>query len=645
MADDCDEGDSSRTAARHPDNVAFALLGAASRDKADAFLARQSQLSELQMENLRLENRKLHAEHAFELSHIRFRRFSDYAKFSLEAAGFLVVLLVVGGLITMVWSATQDHDLVVDAFSVPPDIALRGMTGAVLAGRVLDSFGDMERVTIATTQAANSYRTGGAQELRVEIPETGISIGELNRFMREWLGHETHVSGDLVHGAKGLSLTLRYGASPGSPATGNDIDELIQKAAEHLFAASAPLRYGEYLMQHDRNAEALAAITPLTLIGSDKERALAYADWAQLLLMEGDYRGGLDKSREAFRLDPQNPTALGWLQAAEGHLGHEEASRVEALADIPLWNGPDSGQFDPALVKGGPHAFAAYADELNGDFPSAVNEYVQAANAEPGWDNSNYRAIDLAESHDIFRARMLLDTIPAKTQDGKDNLSNVLVRYYIARERRDWKGALAAGQAEAAIDLIDGRRGTSRLYSLTAPRLAYAEAMDGQLSAARAVISKTSPDCDDCMRVRARVAALSSDFAGMARLLASVANRSPHIPFAETDWGEMLMYKGDYGGAIAKFEIAHQTGPHFADPLEMWGEALMQENRSDLALAKFEEANKYAPNWGRLHFEWGRALFYAGKRDEAQKQFATAASLDLSPADRSSLTRWLASHG
>ena len=100
-----------------------------------------------------------------------------------------------------------------------------------------------------------------------------------------------------------------------------------------------------------------------------------------------------------------------------------------------------------------------------------------------------------------------------------------------------------------------------------------------------------------------------------------------------------------YDAAIAKFKAANQKGPHFADPLEMWGEALMLKNRSDLALAKFEEANKYAPNWGRLHLKWGEALFYAGKQDEAKKQFAAAATLDLSAADKVQLATMSARHG
>jgi hypothetical protein len=31
----------------------------------------------------------------------------------------------------------------------------------------------------------------------------------------------------------------------------------------------------------------------------------------------------------------------------------------------------------------------------------------------------------------------------------------------------------------------------------------------------------------------------------------------------------MLLTKGDYDGAIAKFASANQKGAHFADPLEM----------------------------------------------------------------------------
>ena len=84
---------------------------------------------------------------------------------------------------------------------------------------------------------------------------------------------------------------------------------------------------------------------------------------------------------------------------------------------------------------------------------------------------------------------------------------------------------------------------------------------------------------------------------------------------------------------------ANQNGPHFADPLEGWGEALMAKKQSHLALAKFAEADRYATNWGRLHLKWGEALAYAGKGDEAKAQFARAAQLDLTQAEKAELAR------
>ena len=69
-------------------------LAAASRGKADVYLEEQTKLARLQKQNLIEQN-------AFELSHLRFRRFSDYARFLLQMGGLAVALLIVGGLAAM----------------------------------------------------------------------------------------------------------------------------------------------------------------------------------------------------------------------------------------------------------------------------------------------------------------------------------------------------------------------------------------------------------------------------------------------------------------------------------------------------------------------------------------------------------------
>jgi tetratricopeptide (TPR) repeat protein len=170
-------------------------------------------------------------------------------------------------------------------------------------------------------------------------------------------------------------------------------------------------------------------------------------------------------------------------------------------------------------------------------------------------------------------------------------------------------------------------------------------AKTGDTGAAWTQVGKTPLDCYLCLRMRGEIAAAQKNWNGAAYWFARAVKLAPSIPFAYTEWGAMLMAKGDLDGAIAKFESAHQKGPRFADPLELWGEALVAKNRSDLALAKFEEANRYAPNWGRLHLKWGEALWWPGKRDEARKQLAMAASLDLTPSEKSELSHMKAPHG
>jgi tetratricopeptide (TPR) repeat protein len=182
-------------------------------------------------------------------------------------------------------------------------------------------------------------------------------------------------------------------------------------------------------------------------------------------------------------------------------------------------------------------------------------------------------------------------------------------------------------------------------FARETPWIAYAEARLGNDGRAEAAISGTPADCYACLLVRARIREAEGKQSRAQWWFARAVAWQPSIPFAESEWGAMLLAKGDYAGAVAKFARANQKGPHFADPLEMWGEALMQKNRSDLALAKFEEANKYAPDWGRLHLEWGSALFYAGRKGEAKEQFAAAKTLDLSAADKIRLARWKMVHG
>ena len=644
MAEEFEE--SSHGAARpfeaaDPGARSMALSGA-SREEADAFLKRQAKFIDDQAEMLRLQKAMLEEERILNISHLHFRRLGDLTKLAFEIAVGLVILLIVCGLGTMVWSATQDRDLVVEAFSVPPDVAQSGLTGPVLAGRVLDKLGTMEANTFSLAQGTGSNRSDAGEQVRVEIPETGISIGELDRYLRQWLGHETHVSGDLVHTPKGLALTVRYGNAPGTTAEGNagDLDGLVEKAAEHIYAAARPLRFAEYLGRN-RRAEAEAIIIPLAASGSAEQRALAYVSWSDFSFEDGDLYNGLEKADLATRIDPSNAAAWYALSSSAFNLGHEEQSVKAGETVIRMLREGRAANLNPDLAAALPILLVGDTDQTLGDFPGMIAA-CQRPDAPLRFSDCDSESIAQIEAanHDLAAARRSAAVISPKSSNGYDmSWEGPLAQLFLAAAAEDWPNAVLWGKkADAALKM---QRVGIRYQEVTVlwPLLAYAMARNGHVAGAEALIAKTALDCDECVRKRGRIAAVQHDWAKAAYWFAMVSARSPSIPFADTDWGQMLLWKGDANGAIAKFQSANRKSPHFADPLEMWGEALMLKNRSDLALAKFEGADKYAPNWGRLHLKWGEALTYAGKRDEARTQFAIAGRLDLSAADKRALTR------
>ena len=194
-----------------PAAMAIALSGA-SRAKADAFLDKQNSLADLQIENLR----KLDD---YETSHLRWRRFNDQMKGAMQIMLVAIGALIVVAIAAAVWSAANDRGLVVEGFTVPPDLAAQGETGAVVATHVMDRISAMESQT-SSFRARSSYQNNWGNDIKVQIPETGISVTEAYRFLVGWLGDQTHISGEVARTAKGYAVTARVGSTGSATVRG-----------------------------------------------------------------------------------------------------------------------------------------------------------------------------------------------------------------------------------------------------------------------------------------------------------------------------------------------------------------------------------------------------------------------------------------
>ena len=629
MSEEAAATDSASAGARGIDPAAAALaLAGASRERADSFLARQEALTVVQLHHLHEEIKHLHL-------NIWEKRLGVW----LRAATFCVGIAAAGGVGLMVWEAAHSSGLIIEPFTVPPDLAAKGLGGEAVAGQILDKLTQMQDVTISS-RPPQTYARYWGENAKVEIPETGISIGDFQNFLRGWLGHDTRISGDIWHTPTGLAVAVRTNGTGGEPATGSesDFDDLMHKAAEQVYGATQPYRYANYL---DRNyyrpgvplriAEAEAIYNRLIYDPDPEERGWAWNGLGTLAYsIHGNDHEAARLYYKALSARPDLPIAYSALVSTEERLGHDEAALAAAQN----------------YVRVEPPANASPLPPLVGDFAAQAAGCKRAAEAPVAFRQVNNRdqsrecvARALAWQHDGGAVREWLRNMPAETAAAAGRRPTVILRVNAALE--NWKAVAASEPAAEAAYVKDlpGWDHRTQIGNLMRPLLALARAHLGDLPGARALIGVTAADCYDCLRFRGTIASLAGEDGRADYWFARATGAAPSIPFAFHDWGRSLLARGKPDDAIAQFKIANQKGPHFADPLEGWGEALMARNQSHLALAKFAEAGKYAPNWGRLHLKWGEALAYAGKKDEAAKQFAQAATLDLTPSEKTELVK------
>jgi tetratricopeptide (TPR) repeat protein len=645
--------------------VSLSLAGA-SRGEADAFLREQRHHMREQLKEISL------------------RLWELRLGVLLRIATAFIGIVVAAGLAFMIWNAAHADGLIVESFKVPPDLAEKGLSGDVVASQFLDRLSALQAQSVNAVLAPTSITNNWSDDLKVEIPETGVSLGEFNRYLRRWLGHETHISGELVRPEGGnIEITARVNSEAGKSFSGSEADfhALLAKAAEAIYADTQPIRYAGILAQQGRLSEEESLLRAATRTGSASERAWAYTLLSSVLLARNQTAEAIRAGRAGVALNPG--FGFGWyrtavalqragvlqaaLDAAKKSL-NLTATGMDKVVPVAMAQGQAAGN---AVIASALGEFGQQIAQVAATFPMidfAADPATQTHEAETATGGNvqtpiayqSALAIVRIGQHDLRAARRVLadepsymaalKADPVAAGRGQIFLDRSAEPYRnaelaLAMETGSWAGArqiVTAMEAEVAKRAASQLGNGFNLQALLWPDLALAEAQMGDFTAAHAEIDKTPGDCDLCLRTRAKIDTLQKNFAGADFWFARLEATEPSIPFADQDWGRLLLRRGDAAKAIEKFKLSNAKGPHFADPLEGWGEALMAQSQSHLALAKFAEAEKYAPNWGRLHLKWGEALAYAGHAAEAKAQFSRAAQLDLTPSEKAELARMTA---
>ncbi len=564
--------------------------------KTEAFLDKQARLLDVQTQHLE-------DEHALRLAHLAHQshlligqRLGQAIRLAFQIVIALVVIVIGIGIAVMLHDAFTSHSVVIDAFNAPAGLASRGVTGTVVASEVLNELTRLQSATRGNdiAQRKRNLSNGWSNDVKVDMPETGISLGEISRLLTARFGHDLHIGGDLVESASG-GLALSVGGDGLSPKTftggADDLDKLVVDAAQYVYSEFEPDLWADYLSEAGRCPESIAFIKSSFSRADDQQRAGLLNRWATCQM---DMDPSLSSRREALELFQRaielNPDFRSPYFNAEGllsSLGDEEGA----------WRLGKTLRARLSAAGAGPWY------RLTGDFRALLDELTADAAATGGagaFVTAGAEPLDIADTevrlHDPAAAELTLQTIQASDQSGGISEAVHFLRGLLAEE----VGNVSQAEVEmsAFIQLhLDAANPTTADTCQIVPIVEaaghpdQADAILAHPAAARFV---------DCQRFRGDILDHRGDWAGAQQAYAQAVALAPDLPFGYYSWGVALARHGDLAGAIAKLRAANQRGPHWADPLKAWGDALAKQGQLKQALDKYDEALKYAPNWAAL---------------------------------------------
>ncbi len=579
--------------------VAVKLSGndpAVARETAE-FLRDQQRLLKIQAEHLV-------DEHALRIEHLRSqldeegaRRFGFRVRLAFQLFVALVATVLGLGVLVILRDAFTSHRVVIEPFRAPPGLAARGIDGSVIAGGLLD---ELARLQDATRSSATAYSLSGAwgDNIKLEVTDTGISLAEVSRLLRERFGHDVHIEGDLVETlAGGLALTVRGNGVPPKKFSGSatELDKLTVDAAAYVYSMSQPARWAAYLVEVGRNQEAIDFCSTAYAAADLATRVELYSNtWANALEnVGGSLHEALNLYLQAAKLKPDLWRSYSNIMNTYMLLGREEEAWRTGVSMLKAAGGRP-GKADETNYANWDLLTFNLTPWLNlGAWPTRP----PTPGPERCWAPRRWRSPTFTCGCMTQGAAEL--TLKTMKEDPRDPMIGALSHFVRGRLAADAGDVARAGTEMQAFAAAYTDPNVSANYPGYQCWIAPAEDAAGHPTKADALLAGAGSYVD-CYRFRADILDARGNWVSAQKAYAEALALAPDLPAAYYSWGLALERHGDLSGAAVKFQDANARGPGWADPLKGWGDVLIKQGRINQALAKYQEALKYAPNWQAL---------------------------------------------
>jgi tetratricopeptide (TPR) repeat protein len=526
------------------------------------------------------------------------KRISDILKISLQVVLAFIGIALAVGFGDLVLSAIRSRSVVVEEFKAPPSLAPMGLSGEVVATGVLDELQRLQNATrgVGTLLTAKSAWTS---DVKIEVPETGVSIGEINRLLHERFSHDLHISGDLVQTPDGgLILSVRGDDVPPKSfeGAGKELEKITDEAAEYIYGRSQPYQLLNYYIAVKRDEDAVKiAQEAMTWDIGDPLRAQLFNGWGNALMDLDRPTEAAEKYRLAIGVQPlywqPRGNLLNSLVSTEG----EEAAYQESKRYITAVAGAKpSDRPRPAYLSQAANSLVDTPMLLAG----AQDDYTR---------NRGAGATNQSATSGLASATMLIHDSSQATRwllqsDPKDAATELL------KHQVPLTIATYAGEpGSQPLSLEDATKGWAVWQSRTDLQsgddtpcvFAFAFGMNGDTADSEKAF-KVRDNYVRCYALRGVLLEHQGKLPDAEAKWAAGISKAPDLPWVYMARGQSRMRRGDLARAIADFSAANHGAPHFADPLKFWGDALVKQGKSKEAIAKYDEALTYAPKWTEL---------------------------------------------
>jgi len=282
---------------------------------------------------------------------------------SLKTLAFsLTILAVIGIAVPMIAKMITTKGVVISDISVPSSLEDRGMSGTVIAQRILDHLHEIS----AGSKKEQSAITGSEDQSQlpdIQLPVGGLDLNSVLSQVRSYLGYkDTKITGEITTDQEGDSdkgtpstylLRLRmagHGVIYQSPKASENVDSLVDDAAAEIMHRFDPINLGFYLYKKKDYVNAIRMTETAIANGAPGDDGWAFNMRGMIQRDQRHYPEAVAQFREAIRREPKFVYAYNNLSQTLRLMGQLDEAAEMARKAIELAPKGREGYSNLALV-------------------------------------------------------------------------------------------------------------------------------------------------------------------------------------------------------------------------------------------------------------------------------------------------------